>query len=286
MDQEVIMHKLSLWIAVLIFLVMLSASLINSNNSAQSSSAPLAASNQPSQPSTAPSEPEPQFQETVNPQEVFGEKQNIDSEAAAVPRTTARADKTSSTEPQIASSAKASDQPTQVSRSNSAQTVVNKYPRLSEPKGIYGQFRYRDLDGGRIEIDPKWVEENIVYVKLPGINRTVPVHRLAKDRFMKAFSTIANGTATVNGRKVALLSLIKSFDGTWVPRYINWNANQGLSNHSWGIAVDINASTHYRYVNPKKEFDDPNLILWQTAFQPAGFKWGNSYSDAMHYELY
>lgn len=175
---------------------------------------------------------------------------------------------------------------TPVSRSSTTKTDINKYPKLSVSKGVYGQFRYRELGGGRIEIDPHWVAENIVTVRLPGVNRTVQVHKAAKDKFIKAFTLIANGTATINGKQVPLLSLVKSFDGTWVPRHVNWDAGRGLSNHSWGAAVDINASNYFRYVNPRTEPNDPNLILWQKAFQPAGFKWGNSYSDSMHFELY
>lgn len=172
-----------------------------------------------------------------------------------------------------------------VSRARPA-TDVQKYPKVSPRNGIYGQFYYRELGGGRIEIDPHWVEENIVTVTLPGVNRTVQIHKKAKDSFMKAFTLIANGTVNIDGQEITLLSLINTFDGTWVPRHINWDPSQGLSNHSWGAAVDINASDHFRYVNPYTEPHDPNLILWWKAFQPAGFYWGNSFSDAMHYELY
>ncbi|MEN6390004.1 MAG: M15 family metallopeptidase, partial [Syntrophomonas sp.] len=95
---------------------------------------------------------------------------------------------------------------------------------------------------------------------------------------------IKNGTAMVNGREVSLLSLIKTMDGTFVSRHVNWNSSNGLSNHSWGTAIDINASSHFGYVSPG-ETNDPNLILWEKAFKPAGFSWGNSYSDSMHFEL-
>lgn len=169
--------------------------------------------------------------------------------------------------------------------SNYTSAYDSKYPKLSKVNGYFGQFRYRDTYGGRIEIDPQWVKENIVTITLPGINRQVQVHKDAAGAFIKAFTYIENGSATINGKTVPLTSLIRTMDGTWVPRHIGWSASRGLSNHSWGTAIDINASDHYRYVNPAKESHDPNLILWEKAFQPAGFSWGNSYSDAMHYEL-
>lgn len=164
-------------------------------------------------------------------------------------------------------------------------TNNSKYPKLSKYNGSFGQFYYRDTSGGRIEIDPQWIAENIVTIKLPGINRYVQVHKEAKDNFIQAFTYIQNGTATINGKRVPLLSLVKTMDGTFVPRHVNWNSAKGLSNHSWGTAIDINAANHFRYVNPAREPNDPNYILWVKAFKPAGFSWGNSYSDAMHYEL-
>lgn len=169
--------------------------------------------------------------------------------------------------------------------SNKTPAYNSNYPKLSKSNGYFGQFRYRDTYGGRIEIDPQWVKENIVTITLPGVNRQVQVHKDAAPAFIKAFTYIQNGTAVINGKTVPLLSLVKTIDGTWVPRHIGWNINRNLSNHSWGTAIDINASDHYRYVNPAKEPYDPNYILWEKAFKPAGFSWGNSYGDAMHYEL-
>lgn len=161
----------------------------------------------------------------------------------------------------------------------------SRYPLVSPKNGIYGQFRYRNTSGGRIEVDPQWVAQNIVTITLPGLNQKVQVHRAAADNFIQAFTYIKNGTATINGRQVSLLSLINTMDGTYVPRHVMWNPSRGLSNHSWGTAIDINASNHFRYVNPSKEPNDPNLILWEKAFKPAGFSWGNSFNDSMHFEL-
>jgi len=126
----------------------------------------------------------------------------------------------------------------------------SKYPLLSKVNGSYGQFPYRDTSGGRIEIDPAWLSANIVTITLPGLNRKVQVHKDAADNFITAFNYIKNGTAVINGKQVPLLSLIKTMDGTFVPRHVNWNASRGLSNHSWGTAIDINATDHFRYVDP------------------------------------
>lgn len=173
----------------------------------------------------------------------------------------------------------------EVSRSDPHTYADPGYPLLSKQSGSYGQFHYRDTSGGRIEIDPAWVEENIVTIVLPGLNQSVEVHKDAADNFIAAFNYIKNGTAVINGREMPLLSLIKTMDGTFVTRHVNWNPSRGLSNHSWGIAIDINAADHFCYINPASQADDPNLVLWEKAFKPAGFSWGNSYSDSMHFEL-
>lgn len=171
-----------------------------------------------------------------------------------------------------------------VSRSGQP-TDTYKYPEISKVNGSFGQFRYRELAAGRIEVDPQWIAENIVTINLPGLNRNVQVNKDVADNFIKAFTYIKNGTAIINGKEVPLLSLINTMDGTFVTRHVNWNPAKGLSNHSWGAAMDINATNHFRYVDPAQEPNDPNVILWEKAFKPAGFSWGNSYSDSMHYEL-
>lgn len=172
----------------------------------------------------------------------------------------------------------------QVSRGGDA-VDTSKYPLLSKVNGSFGQFRYRDLSGGRIEVDPQWVAENIITITLPGLNRQVQVHKVAADNFIAAFTYIKNGTAIINGQEVSLLSLIETMDGTYVTRHVNWNPERGLSNHSWGTAIDINADGHFGYVDPDSDPNDSNVILWEKAFKPAGFSWGNRYSDSMHYEL-
>lgn len=80
-----------------------------------------------------------------------------------------------------------SDNNTTVSRGQT-DTDINKYPKLSKVNGIFGQFSYRELSGGRIEVDPNWVAENIVTITLPGLNRKVQVHKAAADNFIMAFN--------------------------------------------------------------------------------------------------
>lgn len=187
----------------------------------------------------------------------------------------------SNTEPSLIQGNRNLNSSSTVSRGESSSNYA-KYPKLSKVNGIFGQFHYRELSDGRIEVDPQWVANNIVTITLPGLNRQVQVHKDAADNFIRAFNYIKNGTAVINGRQVSLLSLVYTMDGTYVARHVNWDPSRGLSNHSWGTAIDINADGHFGYVDSAT---DPNMILWEKAFQPAGFSWGNRYSDSMHYEL-
>lgn len=152
------------------------------------------------------------------------------------------------------------------------------YPFLSKPHP-FGQFRYRDLQGGRIEIEPAWQARNLIEIHLsagPGspVNRTVTCHRAAAPAFQAAFDLI---------RRLGLGHLIETYDGLWVPRHKLWNPKLGLSNHSWGTAVDLNAAT-----NPYGgEATQANRTLFEAAFKKASFIWGGNWKtkDGMHYEL-
>ncbi len=220
---------------------------------------------------------------TSNSQNIGEEVQPVAKEAIeSQEKTAAVLSEKTTPEPKNETTAKA----VEVSRgAASIAAEPSKYPELSKNNGVYGQFYYRETSGGRIEIDPAWVAQNIVTITLPGLNQKVQVHKEAADNFIQAFNYIRTGTAFINGKEVPLLSLIRSMNGTWVARHVNWNPQNGLSNHSWGTAMDINAGDHFRYVDPNREPSDPNLILWEKAFKPAGFSWGNSYADSMHFEL-
>lgn len=83
-----------------------------------------------------------------------------------------------------------------------------------------------------------------------------------------------------------MLNCVISFDGVWVPRHIRWDDNRGLSNHTWGLAIDINAGKYPMGVKiDETNTDNIQVKLWNNIFRPSGFSWGNSYKDAMHFEI-
>lgn len=73
---------------------------------------------------------------------------------------------------------------------------------------------------------------------------------------------------------------IHSYDGCYVYRTKRKNSKQ-LSVHSWGIAIDINASGNP--MGKKLVVSDSQKIL-APYFERHGFYWGANFNDAMHFQ--
>ena len=155
----------------------------------------------------------------------------------------------------------------------------------SPTQGKFGKFFYRDTPGRvEIEIDPDWIEDNLVPVAIPGFG-TARCHRLALPNFTQAFNLIVSNR---------LQGLIHKFDGLWVPRYQRDKLGRRidkLSNHSWGTAIDLNYDypKGFNTQGSRAKASPANKTLWKRAFSRAGFKWGNGFAgsrkDPPHYEV-
>ncbi len=159
--------------------------------------------------------------------------------------------------------------------------MAKKIPVLSGTKlqSTFGKFSYTNVGGGRIKIDQAWIDANIVDCVLAkaknGNDVKAQCHRLAKEPIERGFQMVADK---------GLSSLIKTYDGLWVPRHMSWKDRKPLSRHSWGIAFDINQATN-SYGNG---ISVENRAL-NEVFNLFGFAWGGDWSaeerDAMHWEL-
>jgi hypothetical protein len=138
-------------------------------------------------------------------------------------------------------------------------------------KQRFGEFAVRAADGRNLEIDPAWVSQNIVDVDLPIVGRA-RCHRLAIPAVSQALQRIDDA---------GMSSVIDpaQFAGCYAPRLIG--PGLGVSRHSWGVAIDINATD-----NPMgaASTQAPELI---EAFRAVGFGWGGEWlrPDAMHFEF-
>ncbi|MFQ3675982.1 MAG: M15 family metallopeptidase [Endomicrobiia bacterium] len=145
-----------------------------------------------------------------------------------------------------------------------------------EVEKLFGKFKYTDIGGGRIKIDPLWVKKNIVKIKLP-ILGVVEFHKKLKNQLLNIFKEINNKKL----EKEIDTDDYRRFGGTFVPRHILWDSKKPLSRHSWGIAIDINVSQNPYGKAPKQH---PEIVK---IFTENGFEWGGSWKipDGMHFEV-
>lgn len=149
---------------------------------------------------------------------------------------------------------------------------------------VFGTFYYRDLTNGLIERDPKWDEANLIYVSVPtALQKKCTASGVTRLRVNKA---VQSKWETAIAKLTDNLQYIDNFDaGTSYGKHQMSNIKNPISNHAWGIAIDINTAT------PMKKITDTshkNYKLWENVFKPTGFEWGNNFSnnpDPMHYEL-
>jgi hypothetical protein len=135
----------------------------------------------------------------------------------------------------------------------------------------FGAFSYRYFPDGTIQPDNRWVSENIVTARVPVFGR-VTCHRLMIPQLRGALADV---------EAAGLAGSLHTYDGCYVPRFIERNPDRSISLHTWGIAIDMDASTNYRGI---KGTMDPKIV---EIFKRWGFRWGGdwSYSDPMHFEL-
>ena len=136
-----------------------------------------------------------------------------------------------------------------------------------------GAFRYRYFADGTVRPDPAWVAANIRTETVPVLG-AVTCHRVMLPRLRWALQEVVR-------RGLASALDPADFGGCYVPRFIEHDPLEGLSLHTWGIAVDLNVSGNQR--GTAGEIDRTVVAV----FKKWGFAWGGdwSYTDPMHFEL-
>lgn len=166
-----------------------------------------------------------------------------------------------------------SDKP--LSLRNSAQARWLRHGDRVEPqvmvKRVFGEFQFRDRSGRDIQIEQAWVDANIRTESVPILGR-ITCHRVIIPHVRDAMAELeSSGKAhTVDPSKYA---------GCYNPRRIA--AGQGLSRHTWGLALDLNIGS-----NPRGTYDSQDPALVQ-ALTSRGFSWGGTWEfpDPGHYEF-
>jgi hypothetical protein len=148
-------------------------------------------------------------------------------------------------------------------------------------ENFYGKPGFKPAGNGNVTIDPAWINTHLVEIEIPLLApnrpRSALVHKLAAPRFEAMFE---------NWRAADLLGRIVTEDGTFVARYKRGSLTE-LSRHSWGLAIDLNASqnlqghvaAHIGQLGCVRELV-PGAIA-------AGFFWGGHFhhGDPMHFEV-
>lgn len=140
-------------------------------------------------------------------------------------------------------------------------------------KWRFGEFRYRPPADGRLpfDVDPRWVDEHIVTRTVP-ILGAVTCHRAA-------IGVLASVLRDLDQRGLAHTVDPDGYEGCWHPRLIE--VGGGISRHSWGIAVDLNADGDPTGTGGGQ----PDAVVER--FIEAGWGWGGTWlaPDPMHFEL-
>jgi len=132
-----------------------------------------------------------------------------------------------------------------------------------------GHYTFRVLGGGKVAPDPAWVASHIVTAPVPILGE-VSCNRMLFPQLRAALAeVVARGLAHT----------IHHYDGCYNPAYIP--GTTVLSNHAFGLAIDIDAATNQRGTRGTM-----NRGVVQI-FEKWGFTWGGTwhYTDPMHFEM-
>ena len=148
---------------------------------------------------------------------------------------------------------------------------LNAIPTGGTIGSVVGTFRYQVAGGGRITPDSAWVAANIRTEPVP-ILGSVTCHR-------DLFPQLRAALLEVQSRGLADEIHPGEFAGCYYPRFIAYTTS--LSNHSFGLALDLNVPGNQR--GTVGEMDRDVVAIFETW----GFAWGGDwrYTDPMHFEL-
>ncbi|GAA4747176.1 hypothetical protein GCM10023350_34950 [Nocardioides endophyticus] len=134
-----------------------------------------------------------------------------------------------------------------------------------------GVYRYSVLGGGKIAPDPDWVASHITTEPVP-ILGNVTCNKLIFPQLRAALEEVV-------ARNLADKIHLDDYAGCYYPRFIAGSTK--LSNHAFGLALDLNVAGNER--GTVGEIDRDVVAI----FKSWGFGWGGdwSYTDPMHFEM-
>jgi hypothetical protein len=160
------------------------------------------------------------------------------------------------------------DKATRIGLQPGARQVAVVTGTVAEAVGVY---RYTVLGGGRIAPDPEWVRTHITTEVVP-ILGAVTCNKLL-------FPQLRAALLEIHDRGLDDKIHPEQYAGCYVPRFIAGTST--LSNHAFGLALDINAVENQRGT---VGLIDRDVVA---IFQEWGFTWGGdwAWTDPMHFEM-
>ena len=136
-----------------------------------------------------------------------------------------------------------------------------------------GSFHYTPHADGRVTPDTSWVHSYIRTETVPIIG-SVTCNKVMVVQLRAALEEVVQ-------RGLADRIHPSEYGGCYYPRYIAYDPANGLSLHTWGIAVDLNVAENQR--GTVGAMDRQVVAI----FKKWGFAWGGDwhYTDPMHFEL-
>jgi hypothetical protein len=132
-----------------------------------------------------------------------------------------------------------------------------------------GTYNYTPIGGGRVQPEASWVRTNIVTDTVPLLG-TITCNKAMMPQLKAALAEVVDR---------GLSDEIYQTAGCYYPRFIAGSTT--LSNHSFGLAIDINTLENQRGTVGQMNRDVVAI------FKYWGFAWGGdwNYTDPMHFEL-
>jgi len=165
-----------------------------------------------------------------------------------------------------------------------------EFPSLSylERAKIFGTFAFKSAgvpyNPEAIIITDGWDKKNIATVNIPQLkgikgclSGNVSFHKLAAKQLQNLFQALEDE---------GLLPLIKTFDGSWAPRYVR-GSRVNLSNHSFGSAFDLNYRWNMLGQVPALVDHEGSIRKLVPIANEHGFYSGMHFKrlDGMHFEI-
>lgn len=164
-------------------------------------------------------------------------------------------------------------------------SAIRARPSDADVPRAYGQFTYRahPKTRGAVIPDPQWAGRNLVEVDLrqfdgfPGTAKKLWMHRKVAPVFAASMQ---------DAEALGLLGKLNEYNGCYVPRHMGWTPGRPLSCHSWGIAVDFDASTNgYGTQLHNARINRDFVRLMEERGWTWGGRWTGAYCDAMHFQF-